>query len=188
MIDQYEQCEFGDSAFEPYILTHDNYMKQLDILCEPLLKYKMSWNPHVSIEYGDDIILKTQIDLIGYNKDTVLLTYLKPELNRMNYTELKIKAMIDAYIVSKCNNIKYIRKKIIICILAYNTKPIFINYESIDSLQSILKETLFDYFSIKNKEVAQYKGNNIRPSLSYIKIGNSLDELNKGLKEILEKI
>ena len=186
MIDQYEQCEFGDSAFEPYILTHDDCMKQLDTLCEPLLNYKMSWNPHVSIEYGDDIILKTQIDLIGYNKDTVVLTYLKPELNRMNYTELKIKSMIDSYIVSKCNNIKYIGKKIIVCILAYNTSPIFINYESIDSLQSILKETLFDYFSIKNKEVSQYKGNNIRPSLSYIQIGNSLDELNKGLREILD--
>ena len=188
MIDQYEQCEFGDSTFEPYILTHDDYMKQLDTLCEPLLKYKMSWNPHVSIEYGDDIILKTQIDLIGYNRDTVLLTYLKPDLNRMNYTELKIKAMVDAYIVSKCDNIKYIKKKIVICILAYNTKPIFINYESIDLLQNILKETLFDYFSIKNKEVSQYKGNNIRPSMSYIQIGKSLDELNKGLREILEKI
>ena len=182
MIDQYEQ---DDSEFESYVLQHDNYMKQIDTLCDPLLEYKMSWNPHVSIEYGDDIILKTQIDLIGYNKDTVLLTYLKPDLNRMNYTELKIKSIIDAYIVSKCDNIKYMGKKIIVCIMAYNAKFI-INYELNDSLRSILKETLFDYFSIKNKEVALYKGSNIIPSLCYIKIGNSLEELNMGLREILE--
>jgi hypothetical protein len=48
--------------------------------------------------------------------------------------------------------------------------------------------TIFDYFSIKNKEVAQYKGSNIRPSLTYIHIGDSLEELNRGLREILEKI
>ena len=165
-------------------------MKKLDILCEPLLELKMSWNPHVSIEYNFDIILKTHIDLIGYNKDTVMLTYLKPELNRMNYIELKIKAFIDSYIVSKCGNTKYAGKKIMVCILSIHDKPHFINFdqfEEFESLQSILKETLFDYFSIKNKEVAQYKGNNIRPSLSYIQIGKSLDELNNGLREILDK-
>lgn len=165
-------------------------MKKLDILCEPLLELKMSWNPHVSIEYNFDIILKTQIDLIGYNKDTVMLTYLKPELNRMNYTELKIKAFIDSYIVSKCGNTKYVGKKIMVCILSIHDKPHFIDFNEFDryeSLQSILKETLFNYFSIKNKEVAQYKGNNITPSLSYIK-NNNLEELNHGLSETLDKI
>jgi hypothetical protein len=188
ILELYKMIDKYDNDFEPYLNHHDEHMSKLDTLCQPLLDYKMSWNPHVSIEYGDDIILKTQIDLIGYNKDTVLLTYLKPELNRMNYTELKIKAFIDCYLVSKCQNIKYNGKKIIICILAINAKPYFINYESNDLLRIILKETLFDYFSIKNKEIVQYKGNNIRPSLSYIQIGNSLDELNKGLREILEKI
>jgi hypothetical protein len=180
IIDQYK-------LFDSYIDIHDDYMKKLDTLCEQLLKYKMSWNPHVSIEYGDDIILKTQIDLIGYNKDIVLLTYLKPELNRMSYTEIKIKAMMDAYIVSKSNNTKYSGKKIVVCIMSYH-KQYFINYNYGDSFRSILKETLFDYFSIKNKEVSQYKGNNIRPSLTYIKYELSLEELNDGLKKILDKI
>jgi hypothetical protein len=185
LIDQYDK----KTDFESYLNHHDDYMKEIDTLCEPLLDYKMSWNPNVSIEYGNDIILKTQIDLIGYNKDTVILTYLKPELNRMNYTEMKIKALIDCYLVSKCDNTKYIGKKIIICILSIHNKPYFFEYHLIDSLRSILKETLFDYFSIKNKEISQYKGTfNIRPSLSYIEIGKSLDELNLGLKEILEKI
>jgi hypothetical protein len=185
MIDKYEDF---DSDFEPYLSNHADYMKKVDKICEPLLDLKMSWNPHVSIDYGDDIILKTQIDLIGYNKDTVLLTYLKPELNRMNYNELKIKALVDSYIVSKCSNVKYIGKKIKICILAINAEPYFMEYSNFDSLQSILKETLFDYFAIKNKEVVQYTGSNIRPSLSYIRIGESVENLNRGLREILEKI
>lgn len=182
MIDKYNKSEF-----DTYLIHHDDYMKKLDAVCEPLIELKMSWNPHVSIEYNFDIILKTQIDLIGYNKDTIMLTYLKPELNRMNYTEIKIKAMMDAYIVSKSNNTKYAGKKIIVCIISYH-KHYFVNYNYGDPFRSILKETLFDYFSIKNKEVAQYKGNNIRPSLSYINYKLSLEELNDGLKKILDKI
>jgi hypothetical protein len=145
IIDHYDD---SDSLFESYVLKHNDYMKNVDTLCEPLLDLKMSWNPHVSIQYDFDIILKTQIDLIGYNKDTVLLTYLKPELNRMNFNELKIKAFVDSYIISKCGNTKYIGKKIKICILAINAEPYFIEYNEFDSLRSILKDTLFDYFSI----------------------------------------
>ena len=61
-------------------------------------------------------------------------------------------------------------------------------YSDFNSLRSILKDTLFDYFSIKNKEVAQYKGTNIRPSLSYIHecIGGNMEELNNGLRKCLK--
>jgi hypothetical protein len=180
---QYDKVDYVDS--------HDEYMKELDKICEPLLQYKMSWNPNVSIEYGNDIILKTQIDLIGYNNDTVILCYFKPEyeLSRMNYNELKIKSFIDSYLVSKSENLKYKGKKIVICLMSYH-KQYFIEYDVklFESLRIILKDTLYDYFSIKNKEVVQYKGNNIRPTVSYIHecIGGSLEDLNKGLREILE--
>ena len=174
-----------------YVDSHDEYMKELDQMCEPLLQYKMSWNPNVSIEYGNDIILKTQIDLIGYNKDTVIICYFKPEyeLSLMNYNELKVKSFVDSYIVSKSENLKYKGKKIMVCIMSYH-KQYFIEYDVklFDSLRSILKETLYDYFSIKNKEVVQYKGNNIRPTATYIHecIGGSFEDLNKGLKDTLE--
>jgi hypothetical protein len=106
----------------------------------------------------------------------------------MNFTELKIKAFIDSYIVSKCGNTKYVGKKIMVCILSIHDKPYFIQFDQFESLQNILKETLFDYFSIKNKEVSQYKGTNIKPSLNYIKPNLNLDELNIGLREALDKI
>ena len=182
IIDQYEK------DFNPYLMHHDIYMKHLDKICEPLLDYKMSWNPNVSIEYGNDIILKTQIDLIGYNKDKVMLTYLKPSINRMNYTEIKIKSFIDTYIVSKSLKPKYMGKKIIVCILGINIdKPYYIEYDNFHLLRNILKETLFEYFSIKNKEVVNFKGT-IRPSASYIHkyIDGTLEDLNIGLRECLE--
>jgi hypothetical protein len=177
IIDQY------DKGFGSYLNEHDDYMKKIDRMCEPLIEYKMSWNPNVSIEYEFDIILKTQIDLIGYNKDTVLLTYLKPELNHMNFTELKIKSFIDAYLISKTENVKYMGKKIVIYILSYNQKHI-IEYNNFESLRSILKDTLFDYFSIKNKEVSHSQNKNYQ-GVKYIKDCTNLHELNSALKETL---
>jgi hypothetical protein len=185
IMDQYDKVD--------YVYSHDDYMKELDKLCEPLIQYKMSWNPNVSIEYGNDIILKTQIDLIGYNKDTVILCYFKPEyeLTRMNYNELKIKSFVDSYIVSKSENLKYKGKQIIVSLMSYHTQY-FIDHDVklFESLRSILKETLYDYFSIKNKEVVQYKGSNIRPTATYIHecIGGTLEELNNGLKNTLENV
>ena len=179
MIDQYDDFDVDH---------HDDFMKHLDKICSPLLEFKMSWNPNVSIEYGEDIILKTQIDLIGYNKDTVLLTYLKPELNRMNYTELKIKAFVDSYIVSKCSNVKYVGKKIKVFFISKDIY--FTEYLEFDALRNILKDTLYDYFSIKNKEVVQFKGSTIRPSAAYIHkyMGMGLEGLNTGLKSDLAGI
>jgi len=176
MIDQYDEFDVDH---------HDDFMTHLDKLCAPLLDFKMSWNPNVSIEYGQHIILKTQIDLIGYNKDTVLLTYFKPELNRVNYTELKIKAFVDSYIVSKCSNVKYVGKKIKVCFISKDIY--FCEYLEFDALRTILKDTLYDYFSIKNKEVVQFKGSTIRPSAAYIHkfMGMGLEGLNRGLRESL---
>jgi hypothetical protein len=119
-----------------------------------------------------------------------MLTYLKPELNRINYTELKIKSFIDSYIVSKCGNAKYAGKKIMVCILSIHDKPHFIRFEEFESLQSILKETLFNYFAIKNKEVAQFSGSNfVNSTLKYIVDCNykNVEELNNRLREALEK-
>ena len=107
----------------------------------------------------------------------------------MNYNELKIKSFVDCYVVSKSENLKYKGKKIMVCLISYH-KQYFIecDVKLFESLRTILKDTLYDYFSIKNKEVVQYKGNNIQPTLSYIHecIGGSLEELNNGLKECLK--
>jgi hypothetical protein len=106
----------------------------------------------------------------------------------MNYTELKIKAFVDSYIVSKCSNIKYVGKKIKVCFISKDIY--FCEYLEFESLRSILKDTLYDYFSIKNKEVVQFKGSTIRPSAAYIHkyMGMGLEGLNTGLRESLVEI
>jgi len=147
-------------VFNDYLLEHDDKMNDADIIVKKLIKKfpNTSWNPNCSVEYNKLFTLKTNIDLIGYNKDTVILCYIVPCINNLNYNEIKIKSMIDSYIISKSGNIKYDKKKIIVSILSLNELS-YIEYDieyNFLKLKHILKEALFNYFSLKNKEVFNY--------------------------------
>ena len=63
--------------------------------------------------------------------------------------------MIDSYIISKSGNIKYDKKKIIVSVLSLN-ELLYIEYDEYNKIKPILKDTLFNYFSLKNKEVFNY--------------------------------
>ena len=143
--------------FNDYLLEHDDKMSDADIIVKKLIKKfpKTSWNPNCSVEYNGEFTLKTNIDLIGYNKDTVILCYIVPCLNNINYNEIKIKSIIDSYIISKSGNIKYDKKKIIVSVLSLN-ELLYIEYDEYNKIKPILNETLFNYFSLKNKEVFNY--------------------------------
>jgi hypothetical protein len=101
-----------------------------------------------------------------------IFEYIKPDINKLNYTETKIKSFIDSFIIRNIEDNekpylkdkyeKYIGKRIIICIIALNKdEPLIIDFENEDieldtELKKILNTTLYDYYSIKNKEVVQY--------------------------------
>jgi hydroxylamine reductase (hybrid-cluster protein) len=134
-----------------------------------------SWNTNCKLEYtgvNKEFIITTKLSLIGYNKNSTILCYIKPDINKLNYTETKIKSFIDSFIIRNIEDNekpylkdkyeKYIGKRIIICIIALNKdEPLIIDFENEDieldtELKKILNTTLYDYYSIKNKEVVQY--------------------------------
>jgi hypothetical protein len=176
--------------FKEYSVKHPIFMKHIDGLVKKLIeKYpKSSWNPDCSVQYGEEFILKTHVDLIGYNKDPVILCYIKPVLNNLN--ELKIKSMVDAYLVSLSKNEKYVNKKIVVSFLSLNIKElIFMEYD-FTLLKNILKETLYDYYSIKNKEILHCK--HIEEPMPYIQrfleTSGDIDALNKELRVSLDNL
>jgi hypothetical protein len=183
--------------FKDYSIKHMDCMKKVDSLVKQLIETypKTSWNPDCSIQYGEEFILKTHVDLIGYNKDTVILCYVKPILNTMNFNELKIKSMVDAYLVSLSKNEKYVNKKIVVSFISFNVKqPIFIEYQSDSNdfilLKQILKETIYDYYSIKNKEVFHCKKiENPMPYIQrFLEKKGHIDVLNTELRLSLDKM
>lgn len=169
------QFKPSTNSFTVYLKDHYDKMKHLNKIMEQLKNNypNTSWNTNCKLEYtgaNKEFIITTKLSLIGYNKNSTILCYIKPDINKLNYTETKIKSFIDSFIIRNIEDNekpylkdkyeKYIGKRIIICIIALNKdEPLIIDFENEDldiELKKILNTTLYDYYSIKNKEVVQY--------------------------------
>jgi len=154
-----------------------------------------NWNPNCSLGYSGsnkEFEITTKLALIGYNKNSTILCYIKPDINKLNYTETKIKSFIDSFIIRNTDEnketqyVKYNNKRIIICIIALNKdEPLIIDFDNEDiELKKILNNTLYDYYSIKNKEVVQYynsfQGN-------YLEFCDEYNRMNAMLLTIVKK-
>jgi hypothetical protein len=166
----------SNNSFTNYLKVHYDKMRHLNKIIDQLkCRYpNTSWNPNTRLEYSgktNDFKITTKIALIGYNENSAILCYIIPDLNKLNYNEIKIKSFIDSFIIRNTDeNLekkyeKYNDKHINICIIALNKdEPYIFDFENEDiELKKILSVTLYDYYSIKNKEVNQYyesfKGN-----------------------------
>lgn len=174
----HETCMCNDfkpstNSFTVYLKDHYDKMRHLNKIMEQLKENypNTSWNTNCKLEYtgaNKEFIITTKVSLIGYNKNSTILCYIKPDINKLNYTETKIKSFIDSFIIRNIEDNekpylkdkyeKYIGKHIIICIIALNKdEPLIIDFENEDiELKKILNTTLYDYYCIKNKEVVQY--------------------------------
>jgi len=163
------QFKSSNNSFSIYLKEHYDKMKHLNKIIDQLKDNypNTSWNPNCSLSYSGankEFEITTKLALIGYNENSTILCYIKPEINKLNYTETKIKSFIDSFIIRNIDESienkyeKYNGKRIIICIIALNKdEPFIIDFENEDiELKKILNTTLYDYYSIKNKEVVQY--------------------------------
>lgn len=179
MVDGHDNCLCNQSfkndecnnSLSKYLLAHYEKIYKLDLLVKNLnIMYpNTNFNPNQSNLYegkNNDFIIETRIALVGYNSKNAILCYIKPELNKLNYNEILIKSYIDTFIL--CNTSeravlkfeKYNNKDLIVCILALNLdEPHIIDFENISdnlNLKIIILDSLYNYYSIKNKEVFQY--------------------------------
>jgi hypothetical protein len=163
------QFKTSNNSFTIYLKEHYDKMKHLNKIMEQLKDNypNTNWNPNCTLGYSGsnkEFLITTKLALIGYNKNSTILCYIKPDINKLNYTETKIKSFIDSFIIRNTDEsketqyAKYNNKHIIICIIALNKdEPLIIDFENEDTeLNKILNTTLYDYYSIKNKEVVQY--------------------------------
>jgi hypothetical protein len=110
----------------------------------------------------DSFIIGTKFNLIGYDNENVIICYVKPQFNSLNYNEVIMNSIFDTHLISnlknnESNNYKrFYGKKIITCVLTLdNIEPFFIDW--IDSngnnliKQNIDKFTNVIYSSIKEK-------------------------------------
>ena len=89
------QFKTSNNSFTLYLKEHYDKMRHLNKIMEQLKNNypNTSWNTNCKLEYtgaNKEFIITTKLSLIGYNKNSTILCYIKPDINKLNYTETKI--------------------------------------------------------------------------------------------------
>lgn len=156
----------NSNSLTDYLVSHYERMMKIDTLIETIVEnHTCSWNPDHFIRYGDKrFCLHSCCDFIGYNETDVVVLYVKPVLNSLNFNELKSKAILDTFILknqteNKINGEpnenfeKYKNKKINIYIVSTNlTEPYLFQIEEVDP-RSVISEAIYEKYKIYNNEL-----------------------------------
>ena len=183
---------FNDNTHDltDYLLTHYEKMNKLESIVQ-ILKIKhpnTNWNIDHTICIGHkQFTIKGDISVIGYNETSIILCYITPQLNKLNFNVIKTKAIIDVFIIKnvsiECDNYtKYNGKQIFVCIIALNiNEPYFMDINTTPKIKQILHECLHDYYSVKNKDVYRYYKYYMEKGLSIPDICSKYKDTNKKL-------
>ena len=123
---------------------------------------------------SSDFEIYKKFSMIAYNDDVVLICYIKPQFNQLNYYEVMLDSIFDTFLIKnvqkKDNDIisdnfkKFNGKKILTCVLSFDCKEPFIfdwsdikNKDLIstnnESIKEIVKEELLSKFKSKNNNI-----------------------------------
>jgi len=116
-------------------------------------------NHSVFYEGNNNFIMSKQFQLIGYNEETVVIAYVKPQFNSLNYNEIIVDSIFDTHLL---NNVKknkeneisknyerFSEKKVIICVFALDKNEAY--YIDWKDKQFPVKERIFSFIVDKYK-------------------------------------
>lgn len=138
-----------------------------DIFCK---KYpRVNWLMNHIVKYRgktNSLKLWKKFKLIGYNDDTVVIAYIKPQFNEINYNEILIKSIFDTHLVSNAktnnNRDRFDNKKIITVIFTPDRKkPYYIDWGNIirsnePLIIEVLKKFLVNKYIYYNKTLYRF--------------------------------
>jgi competence CoiA-like predicted nuclease len=125
---------------------------------------KINWLIHHYFSYNGNNNFKigTKFNLIGYDENMVLITYINPQFNSLNYNNILINSIFDTYFINNIqkydkegkitpNYEKFNGKKVITCIFTLDqNEPYYIDWhDSITNNFDIIKNRI--YFNIVEK-------------------------------------
>lgn len=124
---------------------------------------KINWliNHPITIEGNDSFHISKKFGLIGYDDENVLIGYIKPQFNSLNYNEILMSSIFDTYLIQNVkkgkqdtiseNYKRFYGKKVITCIFTLDkNEPYYIDWGSlIGENVHIIKETI--YKNVKEK-------------------------------------
>ena len=127
---------------------------------------KMNWlmNQSIYLEGNDSFIISKNFRLIGYDEENVVIGYIKPQFNSLNYNEILMSSIFDTYLIQNVKKIgkednisenykKFYGKKVISCIFTLDkNEPYYIDWGNlIGENIPIIKNTIYLNFMEKYK-------------------------------------
>jgi len=116
----------------------------------------INWLLNQYIEYegsNDNFKIQNFFSLIGYNNEVVIIAYVKPQFNELNYNEILMNSIFDTHLIytSKNNNGKFNGKKVITCVFTLeNIEPYYIDWDDINGTDivknnnTLIKNAMYD--------------------------------------------
>jgi hypothetical protein len=124
---------------------------------------------------SSDFEVFKKFNILAYNNDVVLICYIKPQFNQLNYNEVMLDSIFDTFLIKNVqkkdgdsiseNFKKFNGKKILTCVFSFDCDEPFIfdwsdmknNNDLIninnDSIKEIIKDDLYSNFEIKNNNI-----------------------------------
>jgi hypothetical protein len=159
---------------QTYVMMHYNKLSIINNIFSIFhneyshLKYLVG---HVVKLEGNSNLFKiySDFEFIAYNKDMVIIIYLKPQFSALNYNETLIRSMYETYIIKNVKKLddedkisenykRFNNKKIITCVLTFdnNKKPYYIKWNDKNNnclieknniqLTECLKKRIFEHY------------------------------------------
>lgn len=178
IIDLYKKAKPNDKDI--YLQSHYNKINLISELYNKLktdyvnLKWLLDHFVYFDGKSSDFEIYK-KFNIIAYNNDVVLICYIKPQFNQLNYNEVMLDSIFDTFLIKNVkknedgiiseNFKKFNGKKILTCVLSFDCKEPFIfdwsdikNNDDLinvnnECIKGIIKDDLYSNFEIKNNNV-----------------------------------
>jgi hypothetical protein len=151
------------NSLSDYLCSHYEQMESYEKIVQQLKDaYKIkSWNVNHNVNFeGKHFHLKSNFDVIGYNKETCVILYIKPSLNNLNFNDIKYQATLDKFIVQHCSekdDSRYKNKEVVCCVLSLNQiNPYILPLQDVPDMKLKLGPLLKQKYERKHAEVKAF--------------------------------
>jgi hypothetical protein len=127
-------------------------------------------NQSIYLEGNDSFIISKNFSLIGYDDENVVIGYIKPQFNSLNYNEILMSSIFDTYLIQNVKKIgkednisenykKFYGKKVISCIFTLDkNEPYYIDWgnligENIPIIKNTIYLNVMEKYKLENNMV-----------------------------------
>jgi competence CoiA-like predicted nuclease len=143
-----------------YLLKHfekiNDIKNIMSIFHEKYPQINWLMNHTVHYEGNNNFIMGRNFNIIGYDENIVIISYIKPQFNSLNYNEILVNSIFDTYLINNVKKYKkeneisenykrFYGKKVITCIFTLDrNEPYYIDwFDAIKNNNEIIKDIIY---------------------------------------------